>query len=172
VTVNKGLQESSIGIKCVDNYNDQSNKKTEEKLKTLEKDRSEIADPKSQAEPRLRTSLAYTRITAKAVRQASHDEKGYTDGKDPSENTIGSILNRLGYQLKQVQKTKPIKKIPQVDEIFGNISQVVSQSDANENSLRISIDAKTVRAQGEFSRGGKARCDEPIKALDPDVRTG
>jgi hypothetical protein len=168
VTVNKGLQESKSGIKCIDNYKARGNKKTEEKLKTLEDDIREIVDPKSQAEPRFRTTLAYTRITAKAVRQALIDEKGYADAQLPSENTIGNILNRLKYQLRPVQKTKPLKKIPQVDEIFGNINQVVSESDANENSLRISIDAKATLAIGEFSRGGKSRCDKPIKALDHD----
>lgn len=102
------------------------------------------------------------------------DEKGYTDGKDPTENTIGNILNRLRYRLKPVQKTKPIKKIPQVDEIFDNINKAVGESDANEKSLRISIDAKTTLSIGEFSRGGKSRCEKPIKALlndfEPDEK--
>jgi hypothetical protein len=162
------LQESSISIKCIDNYKARGNKKTEDKLKTLEEDIRSLVDPKSQAEPRFRTTLAYTRITTKAVRQALIDEKGYTDAQLPSENTIGSILNRLGYQLKQVQKTKPVKKIPQVDEIFNNINQAVGESDANEKSLRISIDVKAKLAIGEFSRGGKSRCYQPPKALDHD----
>jgi hypothetical protein len=160
------LQELKRGIKCIDNYKARGNKKTENKLKTLEEVIRYRFDPKSQAEPRFRTTLAYNRETAKAVRQALIDEKGYTDGKDPTEMTCGNILNRLGYQLKQVQKTKPIKKILSVDEIFGIINKAVGESDANEKSLRLSIDAKTTLSIGEFSRGGKSRCEKPIKALD------
>ncbi len=168
VTVNKGLQELNRGIKCIDNYKARGNKKTEIKLKTIEEDIRSLVDPKSQAEPRFRTTFAYTRITAKAVRQALIDEKGYTDAQLPTENTIGNILNRLRYRLKPVQKTKPLKKIPQVDEIFDNINKAVGFSTANEKSLRISIDAKTTLSIGEFSRGGKSRCEKPIKALDHD----
>lgn len=168
VTVNKGLQELKNRIKCIDNYKARGKKKTEIKLKTLEEDIRSLVDPKSQAEPRFRTTFAYTRITAKAVRQALIDEKGYTDTQLPTENTIGNILNRLGYRLKPVQKTKPIKKIPQVDEIFDNINKAVDESDTHEKSLRISIDVKTTLAIGEFSRGGKSRCDKPIKAYDHD----
>jgi len=36
--------------------------------------------------------------------------KGYRDEALPHENTIGQILNRLGYRLRRVQKTKPQKK--------------------------------------------------------------
>lgn len=168
VTVNKGLQESKNGIKCIDNYKARGNRKTEEKLETLIDAIRSLVDPKSQAEPRFRTTLAYTRITAKAVRQALIDEKGYIDAQLPSENTIGNILNRLEYQLKPVQKTKPVKKISQVDEIFDNINQAIGESDANEKSLRISIDVKAKLAIGEFSRGGKCRCYQPPKALDHD----
>ena len=46
-------------------------------MKTLEEDIRSLVDPKSQAEPRFRTTFAVTGITAKAVRQALIDEKGY-----------------------------------------------------------------------------------------------
>jgi hypothetical protein len=166
VTVNKGLQESLIGIKCIDNYKARGNKKTSENLKTLEEDIRSLVDPKSQAEPRFRPTLAYTIITTKKGCKALIDEKGYTDAQLPTENTIGNILNRLGYQLKPVQKTKPIKKIPFVPEIFDNVKQAVSESDANEISKRISIDVKAKLSIGEFSIEGKSRCE--IKALDHD----
>lgn len=49
-------------------------------------------------------------MTAKSIRQSLIDEKGYTDEQLPTERTINNILNRLGYRLKRVQKTKPLKK--------------------------------------------------------------
>ena len=98
-TVKKGMRELATGTKCKDNYSARGNKKTEEKI-------PQLADPKSQADPNFQTPFAYTRITAKAVRQALIDEKGYTDDELPCENTIGNILNRLGYRLKRIQKTK------------------------------------------------------------------
>jgi len=80
-----------------------------------------IVDLKSQADPKFQTSFQYTRITAKAVRQALIDENGYTDGELPCKNTIGNILKKMGYNLKRIQKTKPLKKIPITDEIFKNV---------------------------------------------------
>ena len=108
-TVEKGIRELETGIKCKDNYSARGNKRTEEKIPEFVDDIRSLVDPKSQADPKLKTTLVYTRITAKEVRQALIDHKGYTDCELPCENTIGNILNRLGYQLRRVQKTKPLK---------------------------------------------------------------
>lgn len=43
------------------------------------------------------------------------------------------------------------------------------RSDAEPQTLRLSIDTKAKVKLGEFSRGGKLRCFEPIKALDHDM---
>ncbi|PXF58199.1 MAG: transposase, partial [Candidatus Methanogaster sp.] len=110
-----------------------------------------IVGPKSQTDPNFQTSLMYTRITAKAVRQALIDEKGYIDDELPCENTIRDILNRMGYQLKRIQKTKPLKKIPETNAIFENVNKVNHQSDEDPETLRISIDAKAKVNIGEFS---------------------
>jgi len=167
--VKKGLGELITGVRCVDNYSARGNKKTEEKMPKLEEDIRSIVDPKSQTDPNFQTSFAYTRITAKAVRQALIDEKGYLDDELPCENTIRNILNRLGYQLKRIQKTKPLKKIPETDAIFENVNKANRQADEDPETLRISIDAKAKVDIGEFSRGGKSREEEPEDALDHDM---
>ena len=167
--VKKGMMELTTNIRCVDNYSARGNKKTEEKMPGLEDDMRSIVGPKSQTDPNFQTSFAYTRITAKAVRQALIDEKGYTDEELPCENTIRNILNRLGYQLKRIQKTKPLKKIPETDAIFENVNEVNHQADEDPETLRISIDAKAKVNIGEFSRGGKSREEEPEEALDHDM---
>ena len=141
-TVKTGMMELTTGIRCMNNYSARGNKKTEEKMPELEVDIRSIVDPKSQTDPNFQTSLLYTRITAKAVRQALIDEKGYTDDELPCENTIRNILNRIGYQLKRIQKTKPLKKIPETDAIFENVNEVNHRADEDPETLRISIDAK------------------------------
>ena len=76
-TVEKGMMELTTGIRCVDNYSARGNKKTEEKMPELEEDIRSIVDPKSQTDPNFQTSFTYTRITAKAVRQALIDENDF-----------------------------------------------------------------------------------------------
>ena len=81
-------------------------------------------------------------MTAKAARQALIDRKGWTDEELPHVNTIGEILNRLGYKLRRVQKTKPLKKIKGTDAIFDNVRQENQAADDDPDVIRISMDAK------------------------------
>jgi hypothetical protein len=71
--------------------------------------------------------------------------------------------------LKRAPKTKPLKKIPEVDEIFHHVRQTNKESDENPESLRISIDTKAKVKIGEFSRNGKIRCQHAEKAVDHDM---
>ena len=54
-----------------------------------------------------------------------------TEDELPCENTIGNILKRMGYKLKRIQKTKPLKKIRETDDIFENINRINHQADDN-----------------------------------------
>ena len=168
-TVEKGLGEAKTGLICKDNYQARGNKRTEDIIIGIEDDILELAEPHTQADPSLQSSLAYTKITAKAVRQALIDEKGYKDAELPTENTIGNMLNRFDCTLKRVQKTKPVKKPSYVDEIFENVWEENRKSDENPESLRISIDGKAKLKIGDFSRGGKSRKKEAVKASDHDM---
>jgi hypothetical protein len=95
-------------------------------------------------------------MTAKAVRQALIDEKDWTDERLPHENTIGVILNRLGYRLRRVQKKKPIKRIKETDAIFEQVHRENKKSDQRADSLRISIDSKA-KVDWVHSRGMGSR---------------
>ncbi len=167
--VQKGLKEAETGIKCIDNYQGRGRMRTEDKISNLMNDIIELAEPQTQADPAMKTSLTYTRVTAKSMRQTLIDEKGYSDDELPTDETIGNILNRAGYNLKRVQKAKPAKKIKEVDEIFDNVWEVNRKSDEDPESVRISIDAKAKVKVGEFSRNGKSRDAEPKKACDHDM---
>jgi hypothetical protein len=48
----------------------------------------------------------------------------------------------MGYSLKKTQKIKPLKKIPETDGIFENVSQANQSADNQTKSLRISLDSK------------------------------
>lgn len=117
-TIKKGQKERETGIVCLDNYQGRGRKKTEEKLPLLENDIESLVDNVSQADPKFQTTFAYTRMSARQVREALIEFKGYSNEDLPGRVTIGAILNRMGYSLKKTQKTKPLKKIPETDDIF------------------------------------------------------
>ena len=168
-SVEKGLKEAKTGIRCIDNYQGRGRKRTEDKIPDIIEDIKSLAEPQTQADPAMKSSLTYTRITAKSMRQALIDEKGYSDEELPTDDTIGNILNRIGYNLKRVQKSKPVKKIKQVDEIFENVWMANHLSDDDPESLRISLDAKAKVKIGEFSRNGKSRDQNAKKGSDHDM---
>ena len=139
-TVELGLNELRTGITCLVDSTKGANRKTEEKQPQLEQDIRSLAEPQSQQDPKFQSPFKYSRITAKAMRQALIDKKGWKDEELPCEKTIGNILNRLGYRLRRVQKAKPIKKVRQTSEIFDNLERENQASDEREDSLRISIE--------------------------------
>lgn len=168
-SVETGLGEAKTGIRCLDNFKGRGRKKTEEALPGLEADVRAVADIHTQADPAARSCLTYTRLTGKSLKKSLVKDKGYAEEQIPSENTLRKILNRLGYNRKRVQKSKPLKKIKQVDEIFGNVHEANKESDDDPQSLRISIDAKAKVNIGPFSRNGKARDPQSRKAADHDM---
>ncbi len=97
------------------------------------------------------------------------DSKGYTEEELPTERSLNDIVNRLGYKLRRAQKTKPIKKIKEVDAIFDNVHKVNREADEDPQTLRISLDTKAKVNIGDFSRGGKARAKEAPKGADHDM---
>ena len=168
-TVELGLHELRTGITCVDNASARGNRRTEEKLPALEHDIRALAEPQSQQDPKFQSPFQYTRITAKAMRQALIDQKGWKSEELPCEKTIGNILNRLGFRLRRVQKAKPVKKVRETDAIFENVHRENKASDEREDSLRISIDTKDKVKVGDLSRGGQSRGTKATKANDHDM---
>ena len=107
-----GLNELRTGIRCLDNFLDRGRHKTEEQHPELVEQIHAIVAPKSQADPKFQTPLAFTRITAKAVRAQLVAQASGSQPQVPAERTMYDILDRLGYRLRRVQKTKPKKKSP------------------------------------------------------------
>lgn len=110
--VNTGLGELRTGIRCVENFSARWRRKTEEQNPELVQQIHALVEPESQADPKFQTPLAYTRVTAKAVHEQLVAHTTENQRKVPSERTLYDILNRLGYRLRRVRKTKPQKKSP------------------------------------------------------------
>jgi Rhodopirellula transposase DDE domain len=135
----------------------------------LEIDIVALAEPESQIDPKFQTMFKYTRITAKAMREALMTKKGWKHEELPCEKSISNILNRLDFRLRRVQKAKPLKKVSETDAIFDNLDEINKASDLREDSLRISIDTKAKVDLCDSSRGGTSRCRKAVKADDHDM---
>jgi hypothetical protein len=100
-SVQLGLHERRTGIVCVDNYRARGRPKSEKKLPNLEVDVRSLVDAQAQADPKFQSTFLYARISARAVRAALVNEIGYDESELPTRQTIGEVLNRLGYRLKK-----------------------------------------------------------------------
>lgn len=110
-TVELGMNELRTKIVCVNDLSNRRKPKAEDKEPKLLADIVEIMEPNSQSESRLRTTLLYTNMTAKAVYKALL-LKGWSEETLPTLQTISNILNRHGYRLRTVENTKVQKKTP------------------------------------------------------------
>jgi hypothetical protein len=106
----KGMKELKSGIRCLDNYSGRGRKPVEHHLPNLLIDIKSIVDPVSQIDPTFRTDQNYCPLTAGEVRRRLIDDKNYTDDELPTERTIRSKLNELGFKPQKVAKSKPLKK--------------------------------------------------------------
>ena len=170
LTVELGLHELRTGIRCVARFSARGNRKSEEKHPSLEHDIRALAEPESQVDPKFQSPFLYTRLTAKGMRAALIEQKGWADEALPCEKTMGNILNRLGYRLRRVQKAKPLKRVEATEAIFDNVRRQNQASDARADSLRISIDTKAKVDLGDFSRGGQTRSRQATQACDHDMQ--
>lgn len=109
-TIRKGLQELQHGMTCVDAYRLRGRKAVETRLPTLLTDIRAIVESQSQTDPQFRSNRLYTRLTAAEVRRQLIAQKGYTAADLPTERTLRTKLNRLGYHPTTVAKAKPKKK--------------------------------------------------------------
>ena len=77
-TIRKGQQELKNGGIQQDDFSGRGRKKTENHFPNLLEDMKEIVDPQSQIDPTFRSTNLYSKATAKEVRKALIEEKGYT----------------------------------------------------------------------------------------------
>jgi hypothetical protein len=110
VTIRKGMRESQSGMTRPDAFSARGRRPVEGRLPRLLDDIKDIADGQSQADPRFQTDRLFTRISAAEVRRQLINRKGYTDAELPTQQTINTKLNLLGYRLTRVAKCRPQKE--------------------------------------------------------------
>lgn len=108
-TIRKGTHELRSGMTCVDAFSARRRKPAEEHPPRLLDDIREIVDGQSQADPKFQTDRLFVRISAAEVRRRLIAEKGYADEQLPTQQTINTKLNLLGYRLTKVAKCRPQK---------------------------------------------------------------
>jgi hypothetical protein len=109
-TIRKGTHELRTGMTCIDAFHGRRRKPAEEHLPRLLDDIRSIADGQSQADPKFQTDRLFTRISAAEVRRQLIATKGYSDEELPTQQTINTKLNLLGYSLTRVAKCRPQKE--------------------------------------------------------------
>jgi hypothetical protein len=122
-TVARGLSERRTGIMCLGAQAAFSGRKRwEDQHPEVAAVLRQLAAVHAQQDPTFRTTLAYTRLTAKAALTALAAQ-GYSAEQLPSPSTMAEVLNRMGFRLRKVVKAKPQKKIVETDAIFANIEK-------------------------------------------------
>src|SRR4030095_13984492 len=69
-----------------------------------------------------RTTMSYTRLTAKTAIEGLRPQ-GMEAAILPAPSTMAVSLHRLGFRLRHVVKSKPLKKVPQTEAIFANVQK-------------------------------------------------
>jgi hypothetical protein len=165
-TIRKGTIEIETGEEIEDKFKERGRESTLEKMPQLEGQIHEILASQSQIDPKFQTERLYTKLTASEIRNQLIKRYGYKDEDLPTERTFNTIVNDLGYGLKTVMKTKPVKKIEETELIFYNLDRIHNICEENEDIVRLSIDTKDRVKIGEFSRGGESRVK--VEAYDHD----
>jgi hypothetical protein len=112
VTIRKGMHELRTGMTCLDAFHCRRRKPAEEHLPRRLDDIRAIADAHSQADPKFQTDRLFTRISAAEVRRQLLATKGDTDAAWPTQQTINTELNMLGFRLTRVAQCRPQEKSP------------------------------------------------------------
>lgn len=122
-TVEVGLAERRTGLVCLGAQSAFSGRKRWEDMQPeAAAALYRLAAAHAQQDPTFRTTLAYTRLTAKAALEALRAH-GYGTAQLPSPSTMAEVLNRMGFRLRKVIKAKPQKKIAETEAIFENIEK-------------------------------------------------
>ena len=154
-TIRKGQRELQSGEPIEDRFKDRGRKRIEHHLPNLLGDIKSIVDPVSQADPTLRSKRIYTPLTAKEVHRRLKTDKKYKAKQLPTVRTISNKLSELGIRPQRVKKCKPLRKIPETDEIFEQVHLINDDADLDPKKLRISLDSKATIKIGPYSRGAK-----------------
>lgn len=122
-TIEVGLAEKRTGIVCLSLHAAFSGRtRWEDRYPEAAQTLIDLALSHSQQDPTFRTTVSFTRLTAKSAIEGLR-QQGIEDAVLPASSTMSVILNRLGFRLRNVVKSKPLKKIPETNAIFDNVKK-------------------------------------------------
>jgi hypothetical protein len=116
---NRGTIRQS-NIVSLDAFHLRGRKKAEEHHPQLLEEIQQVVAPHSQTDPTFKTMRRYTRLTAKQVRTELEQLPAERTVALPSIRTFNTKLNELGFRLRSVKKSEPLKKIPETEAIFAS----------------------------------------------------
>jgi len=164
--VKKCLNIVKNNLKITSNKHKCGRKKIIEKYPNLEEDIKIIIDEHSSTDPQFKTEKQFVKLTIDEIMKRLINTNKYQKGFI-GRSTLGDLLNKMGYNLKKVQRTKPLKKIEETDEIFNNVHEKREEAMKDDKIGLISIDTKDKVLIGPYSRNGKSRtlveaCDHEL----------
>ena len=169
--VKRGLLEKESGKTLRNSPERRGRPKVEVKQPQLAQLTDKALSETAQMDPKFQTSIAYTRVTGRQLRESIALAIGIPVWKLPVSRTMRRLMNRRGFSLRKVRKTQPLKKIEQTDSIFDNVNEAHQRAANDPSILRISIDNKAKVKVGPFSRGGSSRKASERRAADHDMAT-
>jgi transposase len=109
-TIRKALHEQRAGISCCDAFSQRGRKRSEDHLPRLLEDIRDLAQEQCQTDGTFRTTRLYCRLSVATVRRLLIARKGYCSEELPTIQTLTTKMNDLGFRLRKVAKSRPLKK--------------------------------------------------------------
>jgi transposase len=109
-TIRKALHEQRTGIACCDAFALRGRKRAEDHLPRLLEDLRDLAEEQCQTDGTFRTTRLYCRLSVATVRRQLIARKGYSSEELPTIQTLTTKMNDLGFRLRKVAKSRPLKK--------------------------------------------------------------
>ena len=141
-------------------------KRITEKYPELPEDIKKVIADNLSVDPHFKSEKQYIKLSVVEIKKQLVQTGKYTENSF-SNSTLNNLINQMGYGLKKVQKTKPLKKIEETDAIFENVHQRKEIALSNGDIVLISIDTKDKVLIGPFSRNGKNRV--LVQAVDHEL---
>ena len=118
-----GLAEKRTGIVCLSLHAAVSGRRRwEERYPEAAEALVDLAFAHAPQAPTFRTTVSSTRLTANTALEGLR-QQGMEAAILPAPSTRAVILHRLGFRLRHVVKSKPLKKVPQTDAILANVQK-------------------------------------------------
>jgi hypothetical protein len=122
-TVRKGESESRLGRESIDFRAFNGPKpKVVRHFPNLKQDLKDIIQPHLQTDPKFSSTRLYCRLNVAQITEALIETKGYRREQLPSREWLRKTIDAMGYGLRKVRKCKPLKKVPEADQIFETVS--------------------------------------------------